>query len=37
MKMAWRYALQDGGQRLTATERIRGGGRHEDNVGVDRR
>ena len=32
--MAWRYELQDGGRRLTATERIRGSGRDQDNVWV---
>ena len=36
--MSWRYELEDGGRRLTATERIRGGGRDQDNVWVfDRR
>ena len=28
----WRYELDDGGHRLTATERIRGGGHDQDNV-----
>jgi hypothetical protein len=32
--MSWRYQLDEGGQRLTATERIRGGGRDQDNVWV---
>jgi len=32
--MSWRYELDDGGRRLTATERIRGGGRDQDNVWV---
>jgi hypothetical protein len=36
--MTWRYALDAAGRRLTATERIRGGGRDQDNVWVfDRR
>ena len=30
--MTWRYELLAGGQRLRATERIRGGGRDQDNV-----
>jgi hypothetical protein len=30
--MTWRYELTAGGQRLRATERIRGGGRDQDNV-----
>jgi hypothetical protein len=30
--MTWRYELTDGGRRLRATERIRGGGRDQDNV-----
>jgi hypothetical protein len=30
--MTWRYQLTDGGRRLRATERIRGGGRDQDNV-----
>ena len=30
--MTWRYELGDGGRRLRATERIRGGGRDQDNV-----
>jgi hypothetical protein len=30
--MTWRYELLDGGQRLRATEQIRGGGRDQDNV-----
>jgi len=34
----FRYELIDGGRRLRATERIRGGGRDQDNVWVfDRR
>ena len=32
--MMWRYELHDGGRRLTAIERIRGGGRDQDNVWV---
>jgi len=32
--MSWRYELDDGGRRLTAIERIRGGGRDQDNVWV---
>jgi hypothetical protein len=32
--MSWRYELEDGGCPLTATERIRGGGRDQDNVWV---
>jgi hypothetical protein len=32
--MSWRYELNDGGRRLTATEQIRGGGRDQDNVWV---
>jgi hypothetical protein len=32
--MSWRYQLDEGGRRLTATERIRGGGRDQDNVWV---
>ena len=32
--MSWRYQLDAGGRRLTATERIRGGGRDQDNVWV---
>ena len=36
--MSWRYELDSSGQRLTATERMRGGGRDQDNVWVfDRR
>ena len=36
--IAFRYELIDGGRRLRATERIRGGGRDQDNVWVfDRR
>jgi hypothetical protein len=36
--MTWRYALDDNGRGLTATERIRGGGRDQDNVWIfDRR
>ena len=30
--MTWRYELIDGGRRLRATERIRGGGRDQDNL-----
>lgn len=30
--MIWRYDLTDGGRRLRATERMRGGGRDQDNV-----
>ena len=30
--MTWRYQLSDSGRRLRATERIRGGGRDQDNV-----
>jgi hypothetical protein len=30
--MTWRYELADGGRRMRATERIRGGGRDQDNV-----
>ena len=32
--MIWRYELDDHGRRLTATERIRGGGRDQDNLWV---
>jgi hypothetical protein len=32
--MSWHYELDDSGRRLTATERIRGGGRDQDNVWV---
>jgi hypothetical protein len=32
MLMTWRYELVAGGQRLRATERIRGAGRDQDNV-----
>lgn len=32
--MSWRYELDDSRRRLTATERIRGGGRDQDNVWV---
>jgi len=32
MLMTWRYELTAGGRRLRATERIRGGGRDQDNV-----
>ena len=32
--MTWRYELGDDGRRLTATERIRGGGRDQDNLWV---
>lgn len=34
MTMTWRYELDDSGRRLTATERMRGGGRDADNVWV---
>ena len=34
MTIAFRYALQDGGRRLQAAERLRGGGRDQDNVWV---
>jgi hypothetical protein len=38
MTMTWRYELDDSGRRLTATERMRGGGRDADNVWIfDRR
>jgi hypothetical protein len=30
--MTWRYELDDDGRRLTAIERIRGGGRDQDNL-----
>ena len=30
--MTWRYELDAGGRRLRATERMRGGGRDQDNV-----
>jgi hypothetical protein len=30
--MTWRYELLAGGRRMRATERIRGGGRDQDNV-----
>ena len=30
--MTWRYELDADGRRLRATERIRGGGRDQDNV-----
>jgi hypothetical protein len=32
--MSWRYELDGSGRRLTATERIRGGGRDQDNVWI---
>jgi len=32
MTIAFRYALQDDGRRLQAAERLRGGGRDQDNV-----
>jgi hypothetical protein len=32
--MSWRYELEDEGRHLKATERIRGGGRDQDNVWV---
>jgi hypothetical protein len=32
--MTWRYELQNDGRCLVATERIRGGGRDQDNVWV---
>lgn len=36
--MSWRYELDGSGRCLTATERIRGGGRDQDNVWIfDRR
>ena len=35
--MTWRYELTDAGSRLRATERIRGGGRDQDNVWEFRR
>jgi hypothetical protein len=34
MTIAFRYALQDSGRRLRAAERLRGGGRDQDNVWV---
>jgi hypothetical protein len=34
MTIAFRYELQDGGRRLQAAERLRGGGRDQDNVWV---
>jgi hypothetical protein len=34
MTIAFRYELQDSGRRLQATERLRGGGRDQDNVWV---
>ena len=34
MTIAFRYVLQDGGRRLQAAERLRGGGRDQDNVWV---
>ena len=36
--MSWRYELHDGGRRLMATERIRGGDHDQDNIWIfDRR
>ena len=32
--MIWRYELVEGGRQLQATERIRGGGRDQDNIWV---
>ena len=32
--MSWRYELEDGGRRLKATERIRGGGQDQDNIWI---
>jgi hypothetical protein len=32
--MSWRYELDAGGRRLTAVERMRGGGHDQDNVWV---
>jgi hypothetical protein len=38
MTMSWRYELDESRRRLTARERIRGGGRDQDNLWVfDRR
>ena len=34
MTIAFRYELQNGGRRLQAAERLRGGGRDQDNVWV---
>ena len=34
MTIAFRYELQESGRRLQATERLRGGGRDQDNVWV---
>jgi hypothetical protein len=34
MTMTWRYELDGTGRILTATERIRGAGREQDNVWV---
>ena len=34
MTMSWRYALEDDGRRLRATETMRGGGQDQDNVWV---
>jgi hypothetical protein len=32
--MSWRYELLEEGQRLRAVERIRGGGRDQDNIWI---
>ena len=34
MTISFRYALEDGGRRLRASEQLRGGGRDQDNVWV---
>jgi hypothetical protein len=34
LRISFRYELQDGGRRLQATERFRGGGRDQDNLWV---
>ena len=34
MTIVFRYELEDGGRRVRATERLRGGGRDQDNVWV---
>ncbi len=34
MTISFRYELEDGGRRLRASERLRGGGRDQDNVWV---
>jgi hypothetical protein len=36
MTISFRYVLEDGGRRLRAAEQLRGGGRDQDNVWVDR-